>query len=235
MKMNINFFKIAEIETKLGYQFDNKQLVVLAFIHSSYWNENKNVVPECNERLEFLGDSVLGLIVAEFLYSHFPKETEGKLSSLRSSIVDASACANFALRLNLDQYLFLGRGEKLNAGKGRISILADLFEAIIGAIYLDKGFNAAKDFFFFHFSKEVEDITLAPSRNWKAELQEYVQKRYAEPPVYEVLEEWGPAHEKNFRIAVFAKSEKLGEGAGCSKKLAQQNAASDALKKLMKK
>lgn len=228
-----NFLKVEEIEYKINYFFKNKELIFLAFIHSSFWNENRDSIESCNERLEFLGDSVLGLIVAEFLYSRFPHVSEGKLSDLRAAIVDAQACAQFAKKLQLEQYLLLGKGEQMNGGKGRESIVADLFEALIGAIYLDSGFTSARDFFFRNFHKEVEGIISTPARNWKAELQEYVQKRYAEPPIYEVLREWGPPHQKNFHIAVFVNKEKKGEGAGGSKKLAQQQAACDALSKLL--
>lgn len=282
MKMIRNFLKIDELEQKIGYTFNNKELIVLAFMHSSYWNENRETVQSynlnlgclsskfkevsegsplwlesggtisedsgehknlseqirskisiCNERLEFLGDSVLGLIVAEFLYARFPGISEGKLSDLRAAIVDATACAQFTRKFKLEEYILLGKGEQMNAGKGRESIIADLFEALIGAIYLDRGFLAAREFFFRNFQKEVEAIISMPSRNWKAELQEYVQKRYAEPPIYEVLREWGPPHQKNFHIAVFVNKEKKGEGMGCSKKIAQQQAACDALSKII--
>lgn len=231
--MEKNFFNIDEIEGRLAYVFDNKQLLTLAFIHSSYFNENKHFISESNERLEFLGDAVLNLIVAEHLYSHFPKETEGKLSSLRSSIVDAGGCSKFCLKLGLDAYLLLGKGEKKQS-KGKETILSDLFEAIMGAIYLDGGYDEARRFFFAHFKEDIEKILLQPNRNWKAELQEYIQKLHAEPPRYEVLDEWGLPHEKHFRIAVYIKQEKLGIGEGSSKKLAEQNAAQSALNNLKK-
>lgn len=233
--MLFDFLRIPEIEQKLGLMFKDKEIIALAFIHSSFWNEHKNDIPNCNERLEFLGDSILNLIVSEFLYSKYPSYTEGLLSHYRSSIVDSSSCAAYSRKLDLEKYLLLGKGEQANSGKGRETILADLFEAIMGAIYLDLGFNAVKDFFFRNFSSEIHSIVSAPLRNWKAELQEYVQKRFLEAPVYEVVNEWGPPHQKNFRIAVIVNKERWGEGEGYSKKDAQQKAAFAALEKLIKK
>src|SRR5262245_22507709 len=130
-----------EIEKKLSYRFANRNLLLLAFVHRSYWNEHQGVIAEHNERLEFLGDTVLGLVVAEYLYEHLPHMAEGSLSDFRAHLVDATSCMGYILKLNLQDSILLGRGEKMNVGKGRDSILADLFEAIMGAIYLDGGFQ----------------------------------------------------------------------------------------------
>ncbi len=227
-----NLLPLPEIEKKLKMKFQSSDLLLLAFVHRSFWNENQNLVAEHNERLEFLGDSVLGLIVAEYLYMHLPEVPEGGLSDLRASLVDAQACVSYIHKLDLSDYILLGKGEKTNVGKGRDSILADLFEAIMGAIYLDGGYEKAKDFFFGVFEGEIEKILAKPSRNWKAELQDYAQKKYQEPPHYETVEESGPAHQKHFKVAVFIRSEKVGEGEGGSKKEAQTQSAKDAIERL---
>ncbi len=221
--------KIEEIERKLSYHFRNPQFLLTAFVHRSFWNEHQEQVKEHNERLEFLGDSVLGLASAHFLYRHFPTTPEGILSDFRSRLVEASSCAIYVQKLALGEYLLLGRGEKMNIGKGRESILADLFEALMGAIYLDGGYEAAEQFFLHHFSSSFEEMLEAPTRNWKAELQDLAQKKYQQMPLYEVIEESGPSHQRHFRIAVFLRQQKIGEGVGSSKKEAQQNAAEDAL------
>lgn len=223
---------LAEIESKLGLQFKNKNLLLLSFVHRSYWNENQSELREHNERLEFLGDSVLGLILAEYLYTELPAIDEGGLSHLKARLVEASSCVNYVTKLAIGDYVLLGKGERLNKGRGRESILADLFEAIMGAIYLDIGYEGAKNFFFKHFLEEVKQTIAHPHANWKALLQDYAQKKYQFPPLYEVLEESGPSHEKIFKIAVFINQEKVGEGEGSSKKEAQAKAACDACVRL---
>ncbi len=223
---------IDEIERKISYHFRSPEILALAFVHRSYWNEHQDSVHDHNERLEFLGDSVLGLVIAEYLYCHLPMTPEGVLSDLRSRLVEAASCVLYVQKLSIAEYLLLGRGEKMNVGKGRESILADLFEALMGAIYLDGGYEATKHFFFRHFQKEVDHILDQPARNWKAELQDCSQKQFQQTPVYEVIEESGPSHQKHFRIAVFINQRQVGEGVGSSKKAAQQQAAADALGKL---
>lgn len=223
------FFNIHDLETKLGVIFRDKELLMLAFIHRSFWNENQDKVSNHNERLEFLGDSVLGLLVANHLFCHLPSYDEGPLSNLRSQLVDAPACAMYIQKLEIEKYLLLGKGEQMNRGKGRESILADLFEALVGALYLDQGLEAVQRFFFSHFQQEVDHLIAEPQRNWKADLQDYAQKNYQETPLYEVLEEGGPAHRKVFRVGVWIHGKKMGEGAGSSKKEAQTQAAKEAL------
>lgn len=223
--------KIPEIERKLEYHFKDPNLLFLAFVHRSYVNEFKQV-SEHNERLEFLGDAVLGLIVSEHLFRNFPNIPEGKLSALRSRLVEASSCMEYVKKLTMNLYLLLGKGERTNDGKGRESILADLFEAIIGAIFLDGGLDAVRIFFFGHFLDDIEGRLNNPESNWKAILQDYCQKKYQKTPVYEVLEETGPDHHKAFRIAVLTNDSISGIGEGMSKKEAQQKAAFDALQKI---
>lgn len=223
-----------KIEGKIGYSFRNPTLLFLAFIHRSFVNENRDV-KEHNERLEFLGDSVLGLIIAEYLYEKFPNLAEGELSQYRSRLVDATSCRQLFQKLSISEYILLSRGEALSEGRGKGSIAADVFEALIAAIYLDGGFNEAKQFFFRHFTHEIEQVLKTPSMNFKAELQDYSQKKYQKPPVYKVLKETGPDHAKVFLVAVVVGDEQIAEGSGSSKKEAEQKAAEMALQQLQGK
>ncbi len=223
--------KIPEIEALIGYVFANKDLPCLAFTHRSYVNENKQV-SQHNERLEFLGDSVLGLLVADYLYEAMPNTPEGELSYLRSRLVEAAACVSYAESLNIKKYLIMGKGERMNDGRGRDSILADLFEAVIGAIYLDGGLEAARSFIFAKLKANFDEILKTPIKNWKALLQDYSQKKFQQPPLYRLINETGPDHNKVFEVAVSLNQEDVGLGRGESKKEAQQSAAEDALNKL---
>lgn len=224
-----DFFQSEIVEAKLNCTFKDKKLLAQAFTHRSFWNEHQGETQEHNERLEFLGDSVLGLLVAEYLFVHHPDLDEGSLSTLRSQLVDAPACAGYVQKLEIEPFLLLGRGEKMNRGKGRESILADLFEALIGALYLDQGLDAVRTFFFSRFQANAINLVAKPLRNWKAELQDYAQKHYQQTPSYVVIEESGPAHHKLFRIVVSINGEKWGEGVGSSKKEGQTEAAKNAL------
>lgn len=223
----------SEIEAKVGHTFNEKKLLTLAFTHRSYINENDDA-DEHNERLEYLGDSILGFLIAEYLYKYLPNTPEGELSYLRSRLVEASSCVTYVQKLDLEKYLLLGKGEQMNDGRGRESILADLFESLIGAIYLDGGMDAARLFLFKNFSKEIEEILKTPVCNWKAQLQDYCQKKYHQPPVYKVVSESGPDHQKTFSISVIINHEEVGHGEGPSKKEAQQAAAQDAFTKIEK-
>jgi len=205
--------------------------MALAFVHRSFINENRDV-NEHNERLEFLGDSVLGLLVADYLYRYLPATPEGELSYLRSRLVEAGSCVRYVTKLEVDRFLLLGKGEKMNDGRGRDSILADLFEAIIGAVFLDGGLEAASAFLFENFSEEIAEILKRPLHNWKALLQDHCQKKYRKTPMYRVVEESGPDHSKTFKVAVIFNDEEMGLGEGGSKKEAQQAAAEDAFSKL---
>jgi ribonuclease III len=221
-----------EIEVRLGYSFKNRELLALAFVHCSFFNENRECTRQHNERLEFLGDSVLGIIISEYLYERFPHHPEGDLSHLRAQLVESTACAAFVEKLAIAPYLLLGKGERRGDGRGRETILGDLFEALIGAIYLDGGLDVVKLFFFNHFQEDVERILKSPLRNWKAELQDYSQKRYQKPPRYQVVKETGPDHSKCFHVVAIVGEHSLGEGVGCSKKEAEQAAAEVTLQKL---
>lgn len=224
--------RASQIEEKIHYSFKNRELLLLAFVHRSFFNENRELVHAHNERLEFLGDSVLGLVVSDFLYTHLPKHAEGELSHLRAHFVGATACASFLQRLQLAEYVLLGKGEKMNQGRGRERILADLFEALVGAIYLDGGLEAAKQFLLIHFDQDLIDASMQPQRNWKAELQDYSQRNYQRLPSYQVIEQHGPDHSKQFIVAVLVGDKELGRGEGPSKKQAEQAAAQHALSHL---
>lgn len=216
------------IEKELGYQFHDRSLLMLAFVHRSYINENR-ILFEHNERLEFLGDSILGMLISDYLYQHLPSTPEGQLSYLRSRLIEASSCVTYIQNLNITSYILLGKGEQMNDGRGRESILADLFEAIIGAIYLDGGIEKAKQFVFDNFSSQIDVILQMPLRNWKALLQDYCQKTFQQTPTYHVIKESGPDHDKLFDISVVINQKELGRGTGPSKKEAQQAAAADAV------
>lgn len=226
LRKNLQF-----IENKIGYSFENKDLLVLAFIHRSFINEYREGPLEHNERLEFLGDSVLGLIVADYLFHRLPNYPEGQLSQLRSRIVDAASCSQYLLKLKLSEYILLGRGESMSEGRAKQSILSDVFEALLGAIFLDGNMGTAKSFLLMHFEEDFEATIGAPSRNYKAELQDYSQKKFQKTPVYKVIEEAGPDHAKVFHVMVYINEEEAGLGVGTSKKEAEQRAASVALLK----
>lgn len=224
--------KASEIEGRLCYQFHDRNLLALAFVHRSFVNENKEITHH-NERLEFLGDSILGMLIAEYLYRYLPDTPEGELSNLRSRLVEAASCVHYVQQLEVEEYLLLGKGERMNDGRGRESILADLFEAIMGAIFLDGGLPATKTFLFKNFSAQIDAILKTPLRNWKALLQDYCQKKYQQTPHYIVLEATGPDHSKIFKVAVLIDKKEVGSGTGASKKEAQQAAAEAALHTLV--
>lgn len=221
-----------EIEEKVGYLFEKKELLYAALTHRSYVNEHREQSIGHNERLEFLGDSVLGLVMADLLYHRLPDESEGFLSSVRSRLVDSSACAAYFQKLGLSPFLLLGRGEQMSEGRQKQSILADAFEGLVGALFLDGGLAAARSFLLCHFEEEVKAAIGSPSRNYKAELQDFSQRKFHQVPVYKVVEESGPEHAKSFHVLVFLNDEEVGKGQGSSKKEAEQRAAYDAVVRL---
>jgi ribonuclease-3 len=184
-----------------------------------------------NERLEFLGDSVLGLVVAEYLYHRLPSYPEGLLSQLRSKLVDANSCAEYLQKLDVAAHILLGKGEEMAGGRTKLSILADIFEALLGSVYLDGGLGISKTFLIFHFEDEFEGAIDSPPRNYKAELQDVSQRQHQKTPMYKVIEEIGPDHAKIFRVIAMVGEKEVGIGKGASKKQAEQRAAFDALSK----
>lgn len=223
---------LEEAEERLGYVFSNKDLLLTALVHRSFVNEHKEMGGQHNERLEFLGDSVLGFFVADYLYHRLPGHPEGQLSQLRSKLVDATSCAQYLQKIELQDYILLGRGEKMTEGRSKISILADAFEAVVGAIYIDGGWSMAKSFLLCHLETIIEAVIGSPPRNYKAELQEYSQKKFHKAPTYKVMQESGPDHAKVFHVMVLMNDQEVGLGIGASKKEAEQRAAFEALKKL---
>ena len=218
-----------KLEDNLGVEFSNKNLLTQALTHRSYLNENPNAVPEHNERLEFLGDAVLELAVTEYLYQNFPNP-EGDLTTWRAALVNYQTMADVAEELDINDYLFLSRGEAKSGGKARQVILANALEAVIGAIYLDQGYEAARAFIERNIITRLSEIIeKGLFRDAKSSFQEEAQERVGVTPTYQVLEESGPDHAKFFRMGVFLGSEKIAEGEGSSKQEAEQAAARNAL------
>lgn len=214
---------------KLGLVFNDIQLLVTAFTHRSYLNEHKKTVSEHNERLEFLGDAVLELVSTEYLYGNF-QEPEGILTNWRSSLVRTESIGAAAAKHGFEPMLRLSRGEKRGTDRARAQILANSFEAVIGAIYLDQGYEAAKKFITEGLLVTFEDILRTGS--WmdpKSHLQEVIQSEEGSTPQYRILEESGPDHDKTFKVGVFVGDELRGAGVGPSKQAAQQQAAEAAL------
>jgi len=216
-------------EDKLGGKFHNLELLVLAFTHRSYLNEHKKSVTEHNERMEFLGDAVLELVVTEYLYNNY-SEPEGILTNWRSAMVRTESISAAGDRLGFDEYLRLSRGEKRGSTRAREQILANCFEAVTGAIYLDRGYDVAKKFITDNIIVTLKDILASGSwMDSKSRLQELAQSIESMTPHYRVLSEEGPDHDKIFKVGVFIDEKLRGEGEGPSKQIAQQKAAEAAL------
>ena len=219
-----------KFEGIIKYEFNNKSLLRQALTHSSYSNERQMHKLYNNERLEFLGDAVLELITSEYLYKSHPNVPEGNLTKLRATYVRESSLAYCARQMDLGNYLFLGKGEDATGGRERDSILSDALEAIIGGIFLDGGFTNAKEFVTKEVLNRIEQAELFFDS--KTILQELVQSKYTDAIVYELINEEGPDHNKEFTVAVTLNNEKLGEGKGRTKKAAEQQAAHQAIKKI---
>lgn len=191
------------LQQKVAYPFKNRELLLIAFTHKSFFHENKKMVLEHNERMEFLGDAVLDLLAGEFLYRQYPLATEGELSQIRSFLVDTSACIMYLKKLGVEQWILLGKGEKKLEQRGNQTIYSGTFEALLGAIFLDGGFSAVRTYFLDNFSQAMTQLLEQPIKNYKALLQEYVQKKEHIAPHYLFMEEKGPEHDKSFCMAVF--------------------------------
>ena len=218
---------IAVLMNEIGYAFKDGELLLKALTHSSFANEKH--LPESNERLEFLGDSVLSLVVADYLYRHFSHIPEGELTKLRASLVCEHALSSFAERISLGEWLRLGRGERMTGGSRRPSILADAFEAVIAAIYLDGGIEPAREFILRFVRPETEQRRTVVILDFKTSLQEIIQQNPDEMVEYVVTGESGPDHDKRFTVEVRLNNETIGRGEGRSKKEAEQKAAKEAL------
>lgn len=227
--------QLQELAQKLSVEIDSWELFNEALTHRTYTAEHPNQKLKDNQRLEFLGDAVLGMVVAEYLYSHFPDKAEGDLTRMRAAVVCEAALARQALKLELGKYLLLGKGEALSGGRFRASTLSDAVEAIIGAVFLDKGLEKAKEMVLSLFKEEIEEVAQRGSRDFKTTLQELVHRLYGDVVTYDVMHESGPDHDKRYEMGVFIKGILVATGIGRSKKEAEQQAAEKALNKLKAK
>ncbi len=224
----INF---SNFEKKTKITFKNKNLIQQAFIHRSYINENPGVKLSHNERLEFLGDAVLELVVTDFLYKKYPSYTEGELTALRSALVNAVIISEVASSIGMNEYLLLSKGEAKDNGKARQYILANTYEAYIGALYLDQGIESVEKFIQKSLLPKTEEIVSKKLwRDAKSLVQEKAQEFVNVTPAYKVISESGPDHDKHFTVGIFFGSERIAEGKGQSKQEAEQKAAESALK-----
>lgn len=223
-----------ELEEKIGYSFKNRELLRTALTHSSYANERHGGDCQSYERLEFLGDSILGLVTAEFLYAHEPRLPEGRMTKLRAELVCESSLHRVALKLELGKYMRLGRGEEHTGGRQRPSILADMVEAIIAAMYLDSGMEQSRRFILDMILKDARVDDGHPNADYKTQLQELVQRKSDQHISYAMTGESGPDHNKTFSFSVSINGVLAGEGSGRTKKEAEQMAAMKALEALKK-
>ncbi len=217
-----------ELEEKIGYHFKNESYLKTALTHSSYANETK-ATGGSNERLEFLGDSVLGVVVADYLYKNFPNLPEGDLTKKRASLVCEKACCGFSRQLDLGKYLLLSHGEQNSGGRTRSSILADAFEAVIAAIYMDGGMEEARKFILHFVLPMLQAARPKAFKDYKTALQEIIQQNPEERLEYVLTGESGPDHDKHFTVEVHLNSNVIGKGGGRSKKEAEQQAAREAM------
>ena len=221
---------LKSLADELGFSFNNGDLLSLAFVHSSYVNENPAAFPESNERLEYLGDALVGLVVAHELYQRYPDRPEGDLTALRSALVKGETLALIADSLQLGQYLLMGKGEEASGGRKRPSNLAATFEALVGAVFLDRGYDEARDFVLRVLSDALSSVGKRISlKNSKSLLQELVQGKGKAVPSYCVVEVTGEDHARTFTVEVVISGEVMGRGTGSRKSTAERQAASEAL------
>lgn len=218
---------LLEFQKKIGYTFNNDRLLYEALSHSSYANEKKG--RKSNERLEFLGDSVLSIVVSNYIFHHQQQMPEGQLSKLRASLVCEKALFEFSKQIELGEHIMLGKGEENTGGRQRPSIVSDAFEAVIAAIYLDGGMEPASKHILRFMPKQFDKSVTPSFTDYKTILQEIVQKNPEERVIYKLVEETGPAHDKRFTVNVMLNSNVIGTGTGASKKNAEQQAAREAL------
>lgn len=223
---------ISQLEKKIGYTFKDREVITTAITHSSYANERKNKKLSYNERIEFLGDSVLSLVISEYLYTMYHNLPEGELTVTRAKIVCENSLSKCAIDIGLGKFLLLGKGEELSGGRDKISILSDAFEALIGAIFIDGGFITAKGFILKYMENIIKNCVEGKLfYDFKTQLQELIQHNGEQHIVYNVIDESGPDHNKIFITEVRINDVIRGKGTGRSKKESEQNAAKDALGK----
>jgi ribonuclease-3 len=222
--------EFSSFESKIGYAFNRRELLEQAFTHRSYLNEHKGLGREHNERLEFLGDAVLELVVTEFLFAKYPQKAEGELTAVRAALVNTQSISAAAVALGMNDYLLLSRGESKDTGRARAIILANAFEALIGAIHLDSGYEAASAFIESQLFHKADDIV--ERKLWqdaKSRFQEIAQDKTGVTPSYQLVSQSGPDHDKRFVVGAFIGQEKIASGEGKSKQEAEQIAAERAL------
>lgn len=225
--------KIERLQRHLNIYFQREELLKVALTHRSHAYERKGIKIENNERLEFLGDAILDLVISEYLYLTFPHLSEGAMTKIKAIVVSSRVLSSKASALGLGEYLFLGRGEDLTGGRRRSSLLADVFEALIGAIYLDQGIEKVRTFILQHLQGDIHHLSSGDYiKDYKTELQELAQSEKGIIPLYEIIEELGPDHKKEFIVQVILEEKALGQGRGRSKKEAEQMAAQRAWKSL---
>ncbi len=219
----------AQLQSKLGISFYNENLLMQAFTHSSYVNEHHRKADQDNERLEFLGDAVLQITISQYLFQKRPSLTEGEMTKLRATIVCEPSLVTFAESLDFGHYILLGKGEELTGGRTRPALLADVFEAFVGALYLDQGLEVVKKFFDDYIIPKIERGEITAAKDHKSILQELVQQDNTGELQYVIVEERGPAHNREFVSEVHLNGKCIGQGLGRSKKEAEQRAAEEAL------
>jgi len=224
---------LKQFEKNLGYGFKKREHLKRALTHKSYANEQHMPSTEHNERYEYLGDAVLELTVSHILMEHFPTHPEGELSKLRAAVVNESELAKMARSMDLGDYLFLGKGEDRTGGRDKPSLLSDAYEAVLGAIYLDRGFDKVNSVVKKHFIKILKEVGgVGFVKDYKTRLQEIAQGRFKIMPKYKIANSTGPDHKKIFEVNLYIKDELVGIGKGASKKAAEQDAARQALEKI---
>jgi len=224
---------LSTLQQVLGIRFKDPSLLEQALVHSSYINENPGATLTSNERLEFLGDAVLGMILAQKLYQYYPDATEGEMTKLRSVLVCCNTLSSIAKTIGLSDYLYLGKGEKASGGCQKPTNLAGALEAVIAAIFLDQGWNVTTDFILRLFDTELKKLDRQGAGvDYKSQLQHLIQSKQQETPAYQIIEATGPAHDRMFTAEVRVSDTVLGRGSGKSKKLAETEAARSALEQL---
>lgn len=220
------------LQKDLKIKFKKPALLKNAFIHRSYLNEHKDFKGESNERLEFLGDSVLSLFVSIFLFEKLPKSPEGELTQIRASLVRTETLAKLARTLRLGQYLYMSKGEEDSQGRTNNSTLANTFEALVGAIYIDQGSQTAERFVSDQILNNWRQLSKSAVFDNKSKLQETLQRKFHKSPIYRLANSWGPDHDRRFEVEVYLEEKQLGAGIGKNKQAAAQSAAGDALARL---
>lgn len=227
---NIEGLNISALEKILGVEFKNKEYLLSAMTHRSYLNEHKEATQDHNERLEFLGDAVLELVITDFLFTKYPDKPEGELTAVRAALVNTNSLADASTKLGLNDFLLLSKGESKDTGRARVYILANSFESVVGAMYMDQGYDVARDFIGRQLFAQTDKIV--EKRLWqdaKSRFQELAQEHANVTPNYETLNQVGPDHDRVFTVGVFLGDKKIAEGQGRAKQEAEQAAAEKAM------